>query len=181
MKKSTSAPVLRPIQSLCSFLMLAGQSTSSRSFSSRSAYAVIRSIHCRSGMPHDGMAAAFAHAADDFFVGQHRAQRRAPVHRRFVLDTPADAHPDSAEPLPRRCAITSAGIGSSLIGRPALLLGIEPGVEQHQENPLRPAEIFGVGRRQFAIPVVAEAEHFQLPAEVGDVLLGRSPRRHALC
>ena len=37
MKKSTSAPVLRPIQFRCKSLMLSGQSSRSRSFSSRSA------------------------------------------------------------------------------------------------------------------------------------------------
>ena len=59
----------------------------------------------------------------------------------------------------------------------SLLLAIEPGVEQHEEDPLRPAEILDVGRRQFPAPVVAEAQHFQLPAEIPDILLGRRAGR----
>ena len=43
------APSLRPIQFRCIVLIGSGQSSGSRSASSRSAYAVIRSIHCRSG------------------------------------------------------------------------------------------------------------------------------------
>lgn len=44
--KRTLAPVDRPIQFRCIALTLSGQSSRSRSASSRSAYAVIRIIHC---------------------------------------------------------------------------------------------------------------------------------------
>ena len=37
------------------------------------------SIHCRSGMRYDGMAAALALAVDDLFVGEHGAERGTPV------------------------------------------------------------------------------------------------------
>lgn len=43
----TVAPSERPIQLRCMSLMLSGQSRSSRSSSSLSAYWVMRSIHCR--------------------------------------------------------------------------------------------------------------------------------------
>ncbi len=59
---------------------------------------------------------------------------------------------------------------------PLLLLGIEPGVVEHQKDPLRPAEIVFVGGRQNSIPVVAETEHFQLASEVVDVRLSLNPR-----
>ena len=39
----------------------------------------MRSIHCRIGTRIDGVTAALALAVDDFFVGEHGAQRRAPV------------------------------------------------------------------------------------------------------
>jgi hypothetical protein len=45
----TSAPSERPIHSRCWVLIDSGQSRRSRSASRRSAYAVIRSIHCFSG------------------------------------------------------------------------------------------------------------------------------------
>ena len=47
--KRTDAPVLRPIQLRCMFLIESGQSSRSRSAISRSAYAVMRIIHCWSG------------------------------------------------------------------------------------------------------------------------------------
>ena len=47
--KSTSAPSLRPIQLRCMRLIESVQSSWSRSASSRSAYAVMRNIHCFSG------------------------------------------------------------------------------------------------------------------------------------
>ena len=64
--------------------------------------------------------------------------------------------------------------------RSALLEGrVKPGVEEHQEDPLRPANVVRVGGRQGAVPVVAEAEHLQLAGEVGDVAFGALPRRRA--
>ncbi len=50
MGKSTSAPKLRPTQLRCMSMIGRGQSTSSSSSIKRSAYAVMRSIHCVSGM-----------------------------------------------------------------------------------------------------------------------------------
>ncbi len=48
------APVERPIQLRCISLMDSDQSSRSRSASSRSAYAVIRSFHCFSGRRYTG-------------------------------------------------------------------------------------------------------------------------------
>ena len=124
------------------------------------------------------MPAALAQPADDLLVGQHGAQGRAPIDR--GLDLVGQA---------MLVAIALDGLGPLLgdfVGdrqfgdRPAfLLLGVEPGVEEHQEDELRPAEIAHVGGGQFAVPVVAEAEHLQLAAEVADVALGRGPRMGA--
>ena len=55
-------------------------------------------------------------------------------------------------------------------------LGIEPRIIKLQENPLRPLEILDVGGGEFARPVVAEAEAFDLAREIGDVRLGRHAR-----
>jgi hypothetical protein len=38
-----------------------------------------------------------------------------------------------------------------------------------QEDPLRPAHVFGIGGGDFAVPIVGEAERFELAAEVLDV------------
>ena len=65
------------------------------------------------------------------------------------------------------------GGNRQLADRPAaLLLGVEPRVVNLQEDPLRPAEVLDVGRRQLAAPIVGEAERLQLPAERCDVLFG---------
>src|SRR5258708_4706344 len=53
---------------------------------------------------------------------------------------------------------------------------IEIAVVELEENPLRPLEIIGVGRGEFARPVVAEAERLNLALERGDVFLGRLAR-----
>src|ERR1700733_5772631 len=50
----TRAPVDRPIQLRCITLIGSGQSNSSRSVRSRSAYAVMRIFHCRSGTLNTG-------------------------------------------------------------------------------------------------------------------------------
>ena len=123
---------------------------------------------------HHGMAAAFAHAADDFLIGQHGAEGGAPVHRRLRLvgqpvRIAVALHRDRSLPVHLR---RDRQFGQ----RPPLVLrGIKPGVEQHQKNPLRPPHILGIGRGQFPLPVVAEAEHLQLAAEGVDVALGTLP------
>lgn len=65
-------------------------------------------------------------------------------------------------------------LGDGQVGDRAafLLFGVEPGVEEGEEDELGPAEVVDVGRGQFAVPVVAEAQHLELAAEVGDVLFG---------
>ena len=125
------------------------------------------------------MAAALRFAVDDFLVGQHRAQRRAPVDRHLGLIGQPLAVAVSAHGGVALLSALPAGIGNSLMGRPLLLLGVVPGVEELQEDPLRPAEIVGIGGVDFAVPVVAEAEHLDLPAEGVDVLLRGEARMRA--
>ncbi len=168
--------MLRPIQSCCSFLIPAGQSRSSES--------VEQSFGVRGDPQHplpqrnafDRMAAAFALAVLDFFVGQHRPQRRAPIHQRVVLV----GQPVRVAILRDRIAVALRldFVGNRQFGDrpPFLLLGIEPGVVQHQKDPLGPAKVVLVGRRHHAVPVVAETEHLQLPSEVVDVPLRLDPR-----
>ncbi len=124
------------------------------------------------------MRAALAQTADHFLIGQHGAQRRAPIDRGLGLigqAVPILIAADRVGPLAR-----DIGGNRQLGDRPAALgLVVVPGVVQHQKDPLRPAEVADVGRGQLPGPVVAEAQHFFLPAERGDVLLGRDPRRRA--
>ena len=64
--------------------------------------------------------------------------------------------------------------GAERRAEPDRLLGDvgEAVAEELEEDPLRPAEVVLVGRREFAVPVDGEAEHLQLAAEVVDVALG---------
>ena len=49
---------------------------------------------------------------------------------------------------------------------------VEIGLVELKEDPLGPADVFGIGRGDFAVPIVAEAEGFQLAFEGGDIGLG---------
>ena len=141
-------------------------------------------------LPHadsrDRMSAPLALAVDDLLVGQHRPQRRAPVDGRelligqpllvlvaadrfspLTLDLRRDRQLGDGAATPPPCAAVRAD---------RLGVAIEPGVEQDQKDPLRPAEVVGIGRRELALPVVAEAEHLQLAAERLDVFVGRLSR-----
>ncbi len=53
---------------------------------------------------------------------------------------------------------------------------IVPGIENLQENPLRPAIVIGIGRGKLTAPVVAEAKHLQLPSEIVDVFVSLNSR-----
>ena len=53
---------------------------------------------------------------------------------------------------------------------------VEVAVEELEKDPLGPAVVFGIGGVDFAVPVVAEAEHLDLPAKVGDVAFGGDTR-----
>ena len=70
-KKSTSAPSLRPTQLRCMSLIGRGQSTSSISSISRSAYAVILQHPLRERHADDRKTAALALAVDHFLIGEH--------------------------------------------------------------------------------------------------------------
>ena len=121
-------------------------------------------------LPHrfadDRMSAAFAHAADDFFVGQHGSQCRAPVDRGFVLI----GQPVVVDVL-FLFGIAQTIRDGQFIDRASLLLVlVEPAVEEFQKDPLRPFDIVNVGGVDLAVPVVGKAQRLNLPPHVVDVL-----------
>ena len=97
----------------------------------------------------DGVVAAFALAVDDFFVGEHRAQGRAPVDRGFGLVG------EAMFVLVRADGVVALRL---YVGRDwqfadrsaALLVVVEPRVVDLEKDPLRPADVFDIGRRQLA-------------------------------
>ena len=145
----------------------------------------------------DGEAADLALAVDDFLVGQDGAQLGTPVDRGFADEGEALGVTVGAAAVFQCAAIRPGGSsilngasggthGSTLLqlrrisqraDRLGLVRGrVEPGIVDLEEDPLGPLEILGIGRGDFASPVVAEAERPDLPGEVGDVRLRRDAR-----
>ena len=121
------------------------------------------------------MAASFTFAVDNLFVCQHGTQSRAPVHGKLRLIGQAFAIFVFAH---RRDAL-SLNLGrNGQFGDWAAPFGgsVVPGIMQQQEDPLGPAEIGGVSSIHFAVPVIAEAQHLDLAAEVVDVFFGGHTR-----
>ena len=121
----------------------------------------------------------------DFLVGQHRAQRRAPVDRRVGhVGQAVPVHELSllglAEITPGPAVGCAPRSGGELVDQrrdragPAGL-GIQPRVEDLQEYPLGPAVVVDVGGGHAPPLVMAETEPIELAAHVVDVGLGVDP------
>jgi hypothetical protein len=61
------------------------------------------------------------------------------------------------------------------VDRRSPLIG-EPCLEKLQEYPLGPAHVFGIGRVDFPLPVVGEADQIELAPEIGHGLRRGDPR-----
>ncbi len=140
----------------------------------------------------DGMVAAVAAPVGrDLLVGEDGAERRTPVDERLfaVRETERvdDLAPRELVELRPRAAV-GVGLADGLTG-PRVELGhqlgdragpvgdvVVPGIEDPQEDPLRPAVVGDVGGGHAAARIVAEPEGPQLAPHVGDVRLGRDLR-----
>ena len=112
--------------------------------------------------PDHWKSADFAFSVDDFFVGQHGAEFRAPVDR-HVRDV-GESH---------RIGIVTA---ISVDRLRALCLRIEPRVVNLEENPLRPFVITRIGRVDLSFPIVGKTNALQLRFEFRHVF-ARGDRR----
>ena len=139
------------------------------------------------------MASAFAHSIVDFVVGQYGAESSTPVDHRLtevgqtivhqglhllllIPTTPffggegecfAFGYIDPLSPF-------GLEVGDELGDRCSLACSIIiTGVEELDEDPLRPLIVFGVGGAYLARPVKAEANLIQLFAIATDVLRSR--------
>ncbi len=110
----------------------------------------------------DGKSSHLALAIHDLLVRKHGAELRTPIHRH--LGDIREAH---------RVRI-GACVARNRLG--FFRSGIEPRIVKLQENPLRPTEVAGVGRADFAVPIVAEADRLELATEVVDVAGGGDAR-----
>ena len=114
----------------------------------------------------------------DLLVGQHDAQRRAPVDGGVV---------QVGEALAVTVATDGGGALRGDLGGDrelgdragAALGGVVEGAPQLQEDPLRPLVVARVGGVDLALPVVGEAERLELALEVDDALGGAHGRVHA--
>ncbi len=124
----------------------------------------------------DGEVATFAAAVGGyFFVGEDGAEFGAPVDggERLVgeaelililpdgfisLDFDAFGDGEFCDGASFADALLAVGAGPGEFG-------VVPGVEEFEEDPLGPAEVVGVGGGEFAVPVVGEAEGFELAFE----------------
>ena len=70
----------------------------------------------------------------------------------------------------------SSGNATYIAAVAPLGLGVEPGVVDLQEDPLRPADVVDVGGGQGAPRVVRQSDPAELASHVRDVLLGRDAR-----
>ncbi len=134
------------------------------------------------------VAALGAAVCGDLFVGQDRAETGAPVDG--GLGDIGEAV--GVDDLRLGCAVERIVVGAILGANLAGLelgdqltdragrtrravggrrLGVEPRVENLQEDPLRPVHVLDVGRREGAARVVGQAHAAQLAAHVRDVLV----------
>ncbi len=131
---------------------------------------------------HGEVAALAAAVGGDLLVGQHRAQAGAPVHRRLGQVGQAVlvqhlALLGAGQPGPRAAVRRRPGAVGELrlqLGdRPRLArVGVVPGVEDLQEDPLRPLVVLDVDRGDPAALVVAQPQPADLPQVGGHVVLG---------
>ena len=103
---------------------------------------------------------AFGFPFFDFLVGEHRAEVGRPPDGRVGDEGEAD--------LVDLIAVPALGLEfANRLGFVCFLAEIR--VIDLQENPLRPAHVFGIGGGDFPVPVVGETERFQLAAEGFDI------------
>ena len=185
--KRTRAPVERPIQLRCMILIDSGQSSRSRSSISRSAYAVIRIIHCRrvrlntGKLPMALRPSAVTSSLDSTvprpghqLTGPSAAYTSRCWSSRAARSTRSRSAHARSPGTGRSPAANSAT--SSAIGRARCRVSVVERVEQPGEDPLGPAHERGIGGGHAAALVVTEAEPPQLRPVARDVLVGGDGR-----
>ena len=182
--KWINAPSLRPIQFRWMSLIDSGQSRTFRSSSSRSAYAVMRIFHCFKGRLNTGklprslrpsdVTSSFASTVPNpghQFTGassRYASRNESTVRRRSTSSSFDQSPPPGTAPCPRFELVDELRDRTGAIDR-----RVVPGVEDLQEDPLRPPIERDVGGGHRAAGIVPEPEAVQLAPVVGDVRLGR--------
>src|SRR5207237_5642566 len=112
--------------------------------------------------PDDWKSSDFAFTVDHFFVRQHSAKLRAPVHRHLGNVSEANF----------------IGIVTAIsLNRFGLVrFRIEPRIINLEKDPLRPFEVTRIGGVDFTVPIIGETDSLQLRFEFSDVLAGGDGR-----
>ena len=155
----------------------------------KQAVGVVRDAHhpLAQALTEDRVVAALGTAlGGDLLVGQHGAQARAPVDHGVGEVDEAELVDSLVLLLGGQVAEVAAVLGLASAGHEVahevldraglLLLLVEPGVVDLQEDPLRPAIKLRVRGGNGAARVVAQAQHGQLAAHVGNVRLSGRAR-----
>ena len=121
------------------------------------------------GLADHGEAADLAFAVDDLLIGEDGAQIGAPIDGGFGDVSEAFG---VAVGVFFGFGVEGLWVGERFDRFGLIGGGVEPRVIELEEDPLGPAEVFGIGGIDFAIPVVAEAERLDLASEVIDVGFG---------
>jgi hypothetical protein len=125
-------------------------------------------------------------------IALHGDGRFGPIDLRKIVEQPIGIASDAQQPLAHvlaldRCvAALASAVEHLFVSKPGLarwtpvdrrgpLIG-EPRLEQLQEDPLGPAHILGIGRVDFPLPVVGEADQIELATEIGHGLRRGDPR-----
>ena len=125
-------------------------------------------------------------------VALHRHDPLGPLHVLQVVEQPVGVVGDLEEPLVERARLDlgaaplAAPVDHLLVREHRLILGAplddgalakrEAGLMEAQEDPLRPAVVVRLARRELAVPVDRPAHALHLAADRGDVLARRLGR-----
>src|SRR5690606_32362524 len=163
----------------CIAFMLSGQSSSSRSSSSLSAYSVILSIHWRSGLRTTGWPPSSLQTRK---LSRHRRVRGANLAAtRFANNrVAAKFAPRTLRCLDNFLVCKDCSQVFAVPDWHFSCVGKAPLIEL-EEDPLGPAVIVWCVSRNFAVPVVTEAEALELGPEVLDVPCCRNAGMGAGC
>ena len=124
------------------------------------------------------MTAALAFAVNDFLIRQHGTENRTPVHRSFLLIRQSMIVNETANRvLALRLHICR---NREFADRTAFFhFRVIPRIIKNEEDLLRPVKIVHVGRGKLTVPIVGEAEHFQLTPKVRDIFFRGNSRVNA--
>ena len=121
------------------------------------------------------MIATLRPTVDHFFIGQHSSQCGTPIHGYFGLVRQALRVAVRAYRILPLCRDLGRN-GQAGNGQTFACYRVVPSVVEKQENELGPAVVGWIRGIDLTVPVVTEAQHLDLTAEIRDVFFRRLTR-----